>query len=254
MAAAAHVAFFRKGDHICLFYRSAEEQLAELLPFVEAGLSRNERCFCAVSSSVAQRLSASLQRASIKPEAAQKEGALVLATPEESYLCNGSFNPENMIRLLENFVRDSLAMGFDGFRAAGDLGWAAGDSGLCARLREYESIMARFYPNRAALGLCMYDVRLFTSEELSELMRIHRFSLTTPTDIKRAVRLRRGNAFGDIIFDRDNPALFHYTVQKDHSREVYAAGQESSLQAAWAAVESSLGSFPPPNRTESAAP
>ena len=65
MSATAHTIFFREGNHICLFYRSVEEQFETLIAFIKIGLNRNERCFCVVPEDRVQQLVARLETAGI---------------------------------------------------------------------------------------------------------------------------------------------------------------------------------------------
>lgn len=236
MASALHIVSFTRGDHICLFYRDLKDQLSTAVPFIAIGLRRNERCFCVLPKPVHSSLLEALSDDEINTRKEIERGALLLTTPEETYLQDGGFDRARMTKLLEAKVKEALAHGFQGFRAAGDLSWAAQDTSCCAQLPEYEIMMSEFYPQRPALGLCMYDVRLFDPNQLRELMQIHQSAVSSPDDVKRAIRIRNGTAFGDIIFDRSSPSVFHYTVQEDDSPKVLATGQEPSLPHAFASV------------------
>jgi hypothetical protein len=78
---------------------------------------------------------------------------------------------------------------------------------------------------------------------ISQVMDAHRVALTCPSPQKRAIRIRNGGAFGDVIFDRTSPSLFHYTVQNKGSSELLNVGQELSLGSAIDAVESAIRSL-----------
>jgi hypothetical protein len=86
----------------------------------------------------------------------------------------------------------------------------------------------------------MYDVRLFEHDRLQQLVRSHHFSLAAASESTRSIRMRDGNAFGDVIFDRYRPSLFHYKVQTDNSPQLITVGQELTLDGALDAVKSSL--------------
>lgn len=237
------VASFRNGDHICFFYRSVEEQFATAVPFVKAGLLRGERCLCVLPPKKLELLRSRLEAAGIDARHEVESGALLLRTPEQAYLQGGSFNREQMVKLLDDAMRESLRMGFTGFRGTGDLSWAVTDSNACGQLPEYEAMLDYYYPGNPALGICMYDASLFTEDQLTRIMDCHRLALTNPSQSKRAIRIRQGESFGDVIFDRVSKGLFHYTVQRKGSSELVTVGQESSLTAAIDAVESTLKTF-----------
>jgi len=242
MAAATHTLFFREGDHICLFYRTVEEQLETLATFIKIGLDRDECCFCVLPDDRGQQLLSRLQTMGIDTRNQVSRGALVLAAAGDTYLSDGSFDQNRMAKMLESSLRESLSAGFRAFRAAGDLGWAACDPGYCSQLPEYETLMGQFYPGRPALGLCMYDTNLFSKDLLRTIMDQHQIALSSADNARRTMRVRNGSAFADIIFDSEAPSLFHYTVQKDGSSEFITVGQERSLASALATVRSTLRS------------
>lgn len=211
-----------------------------LAPFIHTGLSRHERCFCILPPDRAHELVTELERRGVDVKTEISRSALLLAIPDETYLSQGIFDKNKMMQFLESAVREAVELGFAGFRAAGDMSWACRDSGICAQLAEYESMVEQFYPQRPALGLCMYDVRLFEHDRLQQLVRSHHFSLAAASESTRSIRMRDGNAFGDVIFDRYRPSLFHYKVQTDNSPQLITVGQELTLDGALDAVKSSL--------------
>jgi hypothetical protein len=235
-----HALSFTKGDHICLCYRDWQDQISISAPFVEIGLRREERCLCILPEDRQLSLLEALKDRGINPRMELERGALVLLSPEQTYLRDGTFDSARMVELWEAIVKESLSLGFECCRAMGDLSWAAQSSACCARLPQYEAVMDRFYPGKPALGLCLYDTRLFAADQLRDLMNLHRFALSSPDPFKRAIRIREGRRYGDIIFDRRLASVFHYTVREDDSTEFLGTGQESSLAVALAKVKNIL--------------
>jgi len=239
---AVRVVSFRQGDHICLFYRDLEEQVSTVGPFVKVGLLRNERCLCLLPQSHAEHLLAWLEASGINCAHEVSRGALVVCDPASTYLRGGEFNREKMVEFVDHEVREALAMGFRGFRAAGDLSWAAQVAGASSQLPEYERAMDRYFPGRPALGLCMYPIELFSPSLLERIMDCHRLSLSNHHPQKRSIRIRHGRTFADVFFDRESPSLFHYTIRKEDSSGILSMGQEHTLTSALDAAESALRS------------
>jgi hypothetical protein len=235
-----HVAAFRNGDHICLFYRSVEEELSTAVPFVQAGLLRGECCLCVLPDDRMDLFLARLHGVGVDTKREMTRGALLVARPEDSYLKGGSFDKSQMVGFLDQGLRQALQAGFTGFRGTGDLSWAVLDNHTCGHVAEYEAMLDRYYPGKAALGICMYDANLLDEAQLNRILEAHRLALATPSANKRAIRIRNGSAFGDIIFDRASAHLFHYTVQKTGRTELLNVGQELTLTAAMDAVRSAL--------------
>ena len=235
-----HLASFQKGDHICFVYRDTEEQLSTAAPFVQVGLARGERCLCVLPKAGLDGLFSWLDDHGVDTRKALARGALQAVTPEEAYLKGNGFDRHQMVKLLDDAMRESLRLGFSGFRGTGDLSWAVSDANACGQLAEYEAMLDRYYPGTKQLGICMYDANLFDSAQLNRLIDAHRLALAVPSPTKRAIRIRNGKAFGEVIFDRQLAQVFHYTVQKNGTKELFNLGQESTLTAAIDAVEASL--------------
>ena len=54
-----------EGDHAALFYRSRSEQFAAAIPYIEIGLSRNERCLYIAGDNSVPMVSDAMQAAGI---------------------------------------------------------------------------------------------------------------------------------------------------------------------------------------------
>jgi hypothetical protein len=235
-----YVSYFKQGDHICLFYRDTEEQLATLVPYVRVGLARRERCFCVQEADTSERLLNALQDTGIDTTAQIRSRALVLLALEEVYFADEQFDPDAMATLLASAIEESVRMGFSGFRAAGEMQWCLTGRKGCERLVEYEAMMERFYPGRPAVGLCQYHAARFTPAKLREVLKVHRMALLASDDSAHhsAMRLRSDAMFGDVVFDPRRTSTFHYVLQHDNSSEIIAVGQEESFDAAVTAVKS----------------
>jgi chemotaxis family two-component system sensor kinase Cph1 len=160
------------GDHAALFYRNRAEQFAIAIPYIEIGLSRNERClYIAGDNSVAMILEA-MDAYGIDVDRAQSEGRLTIATPDQTYLRHGVFEPAGMLQGLQQEIQLSLQQGYAAFRAAGELGWAASLPSALLRLYEYEMMVdADLHPLFAAL--CQYSENLFREDILAQMLSVH---------------------------------------------------------------------------------
>jgi two-component system, chemotaxis family, sensor kinase Cph1 len=160
------------GDHAALFYRNRTEQFAAALAYIQVGLARNERCLYIAGDNSKSIVVEAMEEAGIDVAQAIVEGRLTVATPEQTYLRHGVFEPEKMVEGLRQEVSFSLDQGFSAFRGTGELGWAAALPSALLRLYEYEQL---FDKNLASsfVALCQYHERLFLPEVISQMLRIH---------------------------------------------------------------------------------
>ena len=162
----------RPGDHTALFYRTRNEQLAAAIPYIQIGLERNERCLYIAGDTSPGYVIDAMEAEGIDVAGAQREGRLTVATPNETYLRYGVFEPEKMVQGLKQEIESSLSSGFSAFRGTGELGWAAALPSALLRLYEYEcSFDANLSPSFVAL--CQYDETLFSADLISQMLRIH---------------------------------------------------------------------------------
>ncbi|HEV8542944.1 MAG TPA: MEDS domain-containing protein [Verrucomicrobiae bacterium] len=160
------------GDHVAYFFRSNAERLAFVIPYIAAGLRRNERCLYIADNNSAPAIYRELDRAGVDTDGAHKRGALSVLTKREAYLRHGVFEPEKMVSDLNNEVKHSLEHGFTGLRASGEMSWALDLPSALARLIEYEERLQATWPAEFE-GVCQYDEARFSKELIERMKQIH---------------------------------------------------------------------------------
>lgn len=160
------------GDHAALFYRNRTEQFSAVVPYIQFGLERNEKCLYIAGGNTVSMVAKALENGGIDVARAQNCGKLTIATPEQTYLRHGIFEPEKMVEGLRMEIETALADGFSAFRGTGELGWAATLPSALIRLYEYEMLfdekLSPFF-----VALCQYNETLFTKQVISQMLRIH---------------------------------------------------------------------------------
>ena len=231
---------FKRGDHICLFYRNEDSLTETLAHYLAAGLQRNERCFCVQKPHVIPRLLQSLTALGVDTDLEMHLGTLEVHSDDEFYFAGGGFEPRALIDSLEQSIQQAVAKGFTGLRTAGDLSWAldprhANPAVLCDRLIGYEQMVEASFPGKPAVGLCQYPANLFPPDLLRRVLDAHRMALeaTMISSNHSTLTLRAGSFLADIVADRVRPGeAFHYVVQRREDPEVLSWGQEATMDAA----------------------
>lgn len=162
----------KTGDHAVLFYRNRSEQFAACIPFIQLGLERNERCLYIAGDNSVAAVIAAMEKAGIDVATAQRTGYLTVATPEQTYLKHGIFEPAKMVEGLSLQIQRTLNDGFSGFRATGELAWAATLPSALMRLYEYEQMVEATLASSFTV-LCQYDENLFPARIISQMVRVH---------------------------------------------------------------------------------
>lgn len=232
---------FKRGDHVCVFYRDSSTLLETIAPYLVDGLRNGERCFCAQKATMVPRLRLALETLGVDTHQEIKRGSLEIHTEEEVYFVGGEFQPEAMMEMLERSIDESLQDGYAGFRTAGEMSWAVNGCNSCDQLLEYERMVGEAYPGKAAIGICQYPIQQFSRAVLEQVIASHRLALeeTMVSSNHSALSMRYGDYVADIVADRFDPATaFHYVVQKHRSADVLGWGIESDMEQAMEASHS----------------
>lgn len=236
---------FKRGDHICIFYRDEFHLAQTLAHYLAAGLRRNERCFCVQKSYMIPGIMQELEALGINADLERQLGSLDIHTDDEFYFSAGRFEPKALIDSLEQSIQAALALGFTGLRTCGELSCALDSSRgdvslLCDQLIEYEQMVERTFPGKPAIGVCQYPAHLFPPHVLRRVLDAHRIALeeTMVSSNHSTITLRSGAFLADIVTDRVRPGeAFHYVVQRRDQPEVLSWGQEDTIDAAIATSE-----------------
>ena len=106
-----------KHDHLCLIYEARSEQFDSVVPFILIGLENGEKCIYIADDNTADEVLNAMRSGGIDVESALNKGALVIASKKETYLRQGYFDPDEMIRFLKESTDSAKKEGFSGFKS-----------------------------------------------------------------------------------------------------------------------------------------
>ncbi|MDD2922985.1 MAG: MEDS domain-containing protein, partial [Anaerolineales bacterium] len=167
------LARLKTGDHLCLIYETRKEQFAAAAPFMRIGLERGEQCIYIADENTARAVTNALRADGVNTKAALASGALTIVSKRETYLKDGYFDPDAMIRFLEESVNRAKAEGYSALRVTGEMTWALGGDLGAERLIEYEAKLNFFIPKHNALAICQYSRKRFNSAVILDVLRTH---------------------------------------------------------------------------------
>ena len=159
-------------DHLALIYESQAEQFATAIPYIKHGLERGERCVYIADENDTEEVIDALAAAGVDVDEALESGALVMHTAQESYLRNGTFDPDDMIAFLEDTIAEAEAE-YDGLRITGEMTWVFGDEPPLEELIEYEGKLNALLPDVNGIALCQYNREKFSPETVRDVIKTH---------------------------------------------------------------------------------
>jgi PAS domain S-box-containing protein len=161
------------GSHACLIYDSAAEQHAAVVSWLKIGLERDERCIYVLDENSRDDVLDALERSGIDPRPAVKNRSLLLVSKQDTYLRDGSFDPDRMIGFLKEATDRARSDGFTALRVTGEMTWSLSDAAGSERLIEYESKLNNFLPDSSCLALCQYNRKRFPAHIIRDVIFTH---------------------------------------------------------------------------------
>jgi hypothetical protein len=161
------------GDHICGFYRRPSERDDILIPFLSEGLKAGDKCTCVVDSCTPDDVLAKLSE-QIEVEPYLSVSQLEVLDSYGTYLADGGFLPERMLRFWEAKARQSPQADGPGFaRNIGDMSWAHRNRPGVGELIGYESELNRIMSNFPQVNLCLYDLTRCSGDLIMDVLKTH---------------------------------------------------------------------------------
>lgn len=168
-------------QHLCMIYESREERCAAIVPFLQVGLERGDRCVYIADDNSCEDVLEAMRDGGIDVDAAQAHGALSVVTKQDAYLKQGFFDPDWMIDFLGQATESALEDGFRALRVTGEMTWVFGGDPGVERLVEYEAKLNRFFPRHECLAICQYNRKRFEAAMLIDVIRTHPFVISGAT-------------------------------------------------------------------------
>ena len=159
-------------EHLALIYENREEQFSAVVPFLQQGLERGERCMYVVDESSKSDVLAAMRAADVDVESALESGALTFHTVQETYLRDGAFDPDGMISFYADAIEDATAE-YEALRVSAETTWILEEKTTLEKFMEYESKVNELFRGEDCIALCQYDRTQVPAEILSDIVRTH---------------------------------------------------------------------------------
>ena len=147
--------------HVCAFFNSDDEEYRVLLPFIKDGLECGHKAVHVVNPGQRSEHMQRLAAAGIDPAAAEHSGQLELRTNTETYLRDGRFDKDRMLRAFEQIASGNAPGGFPLSRIVCRMDWAAEGKSYVNDLIEFESRVNHVWEHHDDAVICTYHLGKF---------------------------------------------------------------------------------------------
>jgi len=161
------------GKHICQLYRSREDLIHSIVPFLLGGLRNNERCmFGAGMPFYADELKGELSKAHPRFRECLDKGQITVFDHHEWYVSNPSSDP---VKDLLEVEKRALADGYRGLRCGGNISWITRKD--WDSFNDYEHRVNAAMSSRRLLAICCYDLTRCEGSEVFDVIRTHHYTI-----------------------------------------------------------------------------
>lgn len=202
------------GTHICQFYETKEDLLKVLVPFLKAGLRRNEFCVWVTSPVLTvEEAIKSLRKTLPGVDQYIKKGQLEVFPHTEWYLKGGSFDMSRVLSGWGAKLKKALARGYDGARVTGDTAWL--EKKDWSSFHEYEEAINGEIDGQKMLVLCTYSLAKCGASEIIDVVSSHRSALVKSKGAWRLVENAEGRHAERLIEESEKKYKGLYESIKD---------------------------------------
>jgi DcmR-like sensory protein len=188
----ADLDWLRPGDHVCQFYRTAEDLTEVLVPFFMAGLERNESCLWIAGDSCGAEKAVGEMRAAVADfDRRVAAGQMQIVSHEEWYRQYGTMSADEAAQGLLAWKDRALGSGYTGVRSGGNPS-SLYKTSLDAFLT-YERVADKAFKGQPIVALCNYCLARYSGKTALEVMQSHGFGLAKRRDQWRAIEVWRRN-------------------------------------------------------------
>jgi hypothetical protein len=168
---------FEPGIHICQIFNGEEERHDTLINYIISGLQEGENTACFSENENETSISEFFNKNGIEFNEVKKSGNFLLSKTAEVYFEGEKFEPERMLKLLQEFYENAVRLNRSGARVIGEMSPEIEHTSGGSRLLEYESkvsLLLKKYPINA---VCQYDASSFDGSTIMDIIKVHPYML-----------------------------------------------------------------------------
>ncbi len=168
---------FEPGVHICQIFSNDEERHNALINFIVSGLQAGENTACFTENETESTLTEYFKSNGISYKEVQNSGEFSLSKTAKVYFEGGKFEPEKMLKLLQEFYENSEKQNKTGARIIGEMTPEVEHVPGGSRLLEYESKVSILLKKKPVNAVCQYDARKFDGATIMDILKVHPYMI-----------------------------------------------------------------------------
>jgi PAS domain S-box-containing protein len=164
------------GTHFCQFYKTKQDLINILVPYLKAGLESNEFCMWVTSEPLMVAEAKEAVRGAVSGfEEYLRQGQIEIIPYNEWYLLGGTFDDDRVLDGWVSKLEQALARGYSGLRLTGNTFWL--ERNHWQAFTEYEAKVNDVIGKYKMLAICTYSLDKCDGSAVIDVIKNHQFAL-----------------------------------------------------------------------------
>lgn len=164
----------RTGDHAAFLYRSPEELLAQVVPYLCEGLTAGDKVVYVADDLDVARVDAALRKTGVDVDAHTREGRLVIAAATDAFFPGGRFDPDEAISGVRAMLAQAHTDGFRRVRFSVEMTYLLRDVPGIERGVEFEArVNDEVFAGQPVVCICTFNQARDDGRVLLDVLRTH---------------------------------------------------------------------------------
>ncbi|MCD1294995.1 hypothetical protein CUJ83_08290 [Methanocella sp. CWC-04] len=165
------------GTHFCLFYKTRDDLMEIIVPYLVTGLKSNEYCMCITSEPfIGDDVKASMRSAVPDYDEYVKKGQIEIIPYNEWYLADGILNLKQVLNGWIKKLKEALDRGYDGLRITGNVFWLNRSS--WNDFMDYEKEVNSIIRDYRMLAICSYSLDKCDACDVMDILNTHQYAFS----------------------------------------------------------------------------
>lgn len=164
------------GSHLCHFYRTKEDIVEVIIPYITAGLEDREYCVLLAAPPLDEKQAKAAMRKQVRTlDEYLARGQLTIIGSSEFYTDSGTFVAERALRQIVDTHQQALKKGFRATRRSGNTSWVENKDWVA--FMQYEEMLNDLLGREQMLSICSYPLDRRLPEDMISILHNHRACL-----------------------------------------------------------------------------
>ena len=164
------------GTHIAQTYKTKNEMVEIMVPYMEKGLEQNELCMWVTSEMSQEEARTSLTKEIPHLQDYIDKDQLQIFSYEDWYLPRGYFDSRCALDTSLKKCQEALSNGYSGLRITGNVSWV--EQSDWDSFMEYENVLNSVVNDYKLLVICAYKENECTIDRMSDVLNAHEYVIS----------------------------------------------------------------------------